>query len=138
MNEGARRSISSPLSLVIFLWREPLADQIPVPGITPDARSWILQRLELKPGFWQTYRASVLNQALSVRRHEMGHLVPLPHVTVEPQPTIHRVDHPITTLRELDVVCGGWQSIHSRHVRCRYWQTTTPSVVAGGSGALPA
>jgi hypothetical protein len=108
-----------------------------MPGITADARSRILQRLELKPGFRQTHRPSVLDQALSVCRHEMGHPVPLPHVTVEPQPTIHRVDHPITTLRELEVVSGGWQSIHSRHVRCRYWQTTTPSVVAGGSGALP-
>ena len=120
MNDGARRSVSSPLPLVGFLRREPLANQIPVPGITPDARAWILQRLELKPGFRQTHSTSVLNEAVSVRRHQMGHRVPLPHVTVEPQPAIHRVDHPITTLRELDVVYRGWQSIHSRHVRCRY------------------
>lgn len=108
-----------------------------MPGITSNAGSRILQRLELQSRFRQAHRAPVLDEALPICGHEMGHPVPLPHVTVKPEPTIHRVDHPIPTLRELDVVDGGWQSIHSRYAGCRYWQTTTPSVVAGGSGALP-
>jgi hypothetical protein len=62
----------------------------------------------LQPAFRQAYRASVLDQALTVRRYEMSHPVPLPHVTVEPEPTIDRVDHPVTTLRELDVLDSGW------------------------------
>jgi hypothetical protein len=108
-----------------------------MPGVAADASPRVLEWLELQAAFWQTYRASVLKQALAVSRHEVRHLAPIPHMPVEPEPTVHRVDHPITTLRELDVVYGRSGLSTPRCARSRYWQTTTPSVVAGGSGALP-
>jgi hypothetical protein len=116
---------------------QPLPDEIPVPGVATDAAPGILEWLELQAAFWQTYRASVIKQALAVSRHEVGHLAPVPHVSVEPEATVHRVDHPLTTLRELDVVYGRGGLSTPRCARSRYWQTTTPSVVAGGSAALP-
>lgn len=74
-----------------------------MPGVASDARPRVFERLELKAGFWQADRAPVLEEALPVSRYEVRHLTPLPHVAVEPEATVHRVDHPITTLRELDV-----------------------------------
>ena len=108
-----------------------------MPGVAPDPRTRIFQWLELQPFLRQSNRAPVLDQSRSIRRYEMRHLVPLIHVPMEPEATIHRVYHPIATLLELDVVDGQSWALHSGVAYDRYWQTTTPSVVAGGSGALP-
>jgi hypothetical protein len=77
-----------------------------MPSVAAEPRARVLERLELQAGFWEAYRASIIEQALAVGRHEVRHFAPLPHVAVEPETTIHRVNHPITTLRELDVVYG--------------------------------
>lgn len=115
---GRGRSIFLALvSLLVFSWWQPFADKIPVPCVAADSCSRILERLELKPAFRQPGDPSVFEQALSVSRNEMRHSVPLPHMTVEPEPTIHRVDHSLATLRELDIDYNVWQPIHSRLAR---------------------
>ena len=93
-----------------------------MPGVPANAGARILERLVLQAGLWQAYRASVIKEALAVGRHEVRHLAPLPHVTVEPEPSVHRVDHPLATLRELDGVYGAWWSIHS--APCALWLLT--------------
>src|SRR5687767_11187542 len=115
-NGRGRIDPSSPrVSTLAFLWREPFANQIPVPCIAPYVGSRVLQWLELESVFRQPHRTSVFDEPFSIRGHEVRHLVPLPHVTMEPQPTIHRVDHPFPTLFELDVINRWWQSVHVRH-----------------------
>lgn len=113
---NAARSEGFPLLLAArsrVSRREPPSDQIPVPGIPTDAGAWVLERLELKAIVRQTDRSSVGEQSLSICRHEVRHFAPLPHVTVEPEPTVHRVDHSIATPRKLDIVYRGWRPIHS-------------------------
>ena len=85
-----------------------------MPGVAANPRPRILERLELKPTFRQPDGASILDQALSVGRNEMRHAVPLPQVTMEPEPTIHRVDHSVATLLELEIGYGVRQPIHAR------------------------
>jgi hypothetical protein len=91
--------------LIVSVW-QPLPGEIPMPGVGSDTCARILERLELKAGFWQADRTSVFQEALPVGRYEVRHPAPLPHVPVQPEATVHRVDHPITTLRELDVICS--------------------------------
>jgi hypothetical protein len=79
-----------------------------MPGITADACAGILERLVLEPGLWQAHCASVVEQTPAAGRHEVRHLAPLPHVTVKPEPAVHRVNHPITALCELDILYGAW------------------------------
>ena len=100
---GESRS-SLPLTPAALFWRKPLTHEIPVPRIAPNTGTGILQRFELQPAFRQTHHPPVFDQSRSVGRYEMRHLTALPHVTVEPQPAIHRVYHPVATLLELDVI----------------------------------
>ena len=106
MKERGARDVSSLLVYSAVFFREPLADEVPMPGITPDPGAGILQWLELQPAFRQTHCASIPDQPFSVRRDEVRHFAPLPHMTVQPQATVHGVDHPLATLHELDVVYG--------------------------------
>lgn len=95
-------------SLLIDSLREPNADEIPVPRIAARPGAWIFQWLELQSAFWQANGTAISKKAPPVCRHEVRHLLPLPHVTVKPEATIHRVDHPVATLRELQVLDGAW------------------------------
>ncbi len=71
-------------SFLIDSQREPLPDEIPVPGIAADSRAGVLERFELEAGFRQSHGATVVDQALAVSGYEVGHFAALPHVTVEP------------------------------------------------------
>jgi hypothetical protein len=118
MSKGRGSSIFLALcSRFVVSWRKPLADEIPVPCVAANSSPWILQWFELQSTFRQPDHSSVFDQALPICRDEVRHSVPLPHVTVEPQPTIHRVDHSIATLFELDIGYGFWQPIHPHSVR---------------------
>jgi hypothetical protein len=83
-----------------------------MPGISANAGAWVFQGLELQPAFRQAHHPPVFDQAGSVGRYQMCHFVPLPHVTVEPKSTVHRVYHPVATLLELDVLSGPCQRLH--------------------------
>lgn len=72
------------LSFLIRPGRQPCSNQVPVPGVAPDAGAGILQRLELKALLGQPDGVAIFEQSLAVGRHEMGHSLPLPHVTMEP------------------------------------------------------
>ncbi len=70
------------LTISVGQGRKKSADQIPVPGIPPEAGSRILQRLELKPLSRNTDGAPVGEKLFTVRRNQMGHRVALPSMTV--------------------------------------------------------
>jgi hypothetical protein len=65
-----------------------------VPRIPTYARSRILQRLELETGLPEPDRRAESEQSLTIGRHEVRHLAPFPDMAVQPQPAIHRVNHP--------------------------------------------
>ena len=65
-----------------------------MPRVAANARTWILQRFELKPGFAESDRRAKAKQSLPIGRDEVRHLAPFPDVAVQPQTAIHRVNHP--------------------------------------------
>jgi hypothetical protein len=74
-----------------------------MPRLTTLSGAWIFQRLELEAGGRQPYGTSVRQQSLSVGGDEMRHGAPVPDVAVQPEPTVHRVNHPIATPDELPI-----------------------------------
>ena len=75
-----------------------------MPRIAALAGARILERLELKSAFRQANGTAISKKAPPVCRHEVRHLLPLPHVAVKPEATIHRVNHSVATLRKLQVL----------------------------------
>jgi hypothetical protein len=84
-----------------------------VPRIAALAGAGILERLELKSAFVQANRPSISKKAPSVGGHEVRHLLPLPDVTVKPEATVHCVDHPIATFRELYILNSAFRCVHA-------------------------
>jgi hypothetical protein len=72
-----------------------------VPRIAPQARSRILQWLELKPVGRNADGTAIREQERPVRRYEVGELAAFPLMAVQPQATVHRVDHSIAAFSEL-------------------------------------
>ena len=85
------------------LGREVIADEIPMPRRSAYARAWILERFVLKVGCRQADAAAVLEQALTVGRHQVRHWTTLPHGPLQPQPAIHGEDHPGTAVHEFAI-----------------------------------
>jgi hypothetical protein len=65
----------------------------------------VLERLELQLVERETYALTIGQKALPVDGYEVRHGTTLPHVAVEPEPTVHGVDHPLAAFLELSV---GW------------------------------
>lgn len=74
-----------------------------MPRIPAQARSRIFQRFELQSVRGEPHFPAVREQALAVSRDEMRHRVPFPSMAVQPQSTIHGVDHPVESASELAV-----------------------------------
>lgn len=83
--------------------RKELAHQVPMPRVTANRRPWIFKRLELETLLAQANPLTIGDQALAICGNQVRHLVPLPHMTVQPQPAVHRVDHSIATVVEFKV-----------------------------------
>jgi hypothetical protein len=77
--------------------------QVPMPRGTANPGSGVLERLELQSRFRQTDTLTVGEEASSIGRDQVRHRPTPPYVAMQPEPTVHRVDHPITTLVELPV-----------------------------------
>jgi|SRR5688572_15729351 len=71
-----------------------------MPGLAPDARARVLERLLLESLVRQADLPAPGQEALAIRRHEVRHWPAKPDVAVEPEPPVHRVDHPVATSRE--------------------------------------
>ncbi len=74
-----------------------------MPRIVEFAGARISQGLELKTGGCEADGRAVLEQALSVGRDQVCHGSPLPSVPVEPQPSIHGMDHSFTPRFEFSI-----------------------------------
>jgi hypothetical protein len=74
-----------------------------MPRVASHAATWILERFVLQAGTWKTHRASIGDQALAIGGDEVRHWVTLPEMAMEPQAAIHRVNHPLTSQRELTI-----------------------------------
>ena len=94
-----------------------------MPRVAACTRTRILQRLELESPCCDANASTIGEESHSVRGDEMGHWPTLPDVTVQPEATIHRVNHPLPAALELAI--GG------RLRRVYYWHPGTPSCCAG-------
>ena len=74
-----------------------------MPCIASDACSRILERLELQAGDGQTNNAAIFDQAFAIARDEVCHGTTLPNMAMEPEPSIHRVDHSLASKSELTI-----------------------------------
>ena len=74
-----------------------------MPGVPPEARPRILEGFELETFCGKTDVASVGEQLLAICRDQVSHWMTLPTVPVKPEPTIHREDHPFSTVHEFPV-----------------------------------
>jgi len=74
-----------------------------MPCVSSGAGPWILQRLELKSIGGQPYLAPIFQEPLAISGDEVRHRSSLPAMSVEPQATVHREDHPITATFELSI-----------------------------------
>jgi len=74
-----------------------------MPGFSAQTRARILQRLVLESTWLETDTRAVLEQPLSVGRHEVRHGAALPHVSMQPQTAIHGVNHPVAARREFAI-----------------------------------
>jgi len=71
-----------------------------MPCVASDAGARILQRLELQTLRSNADHGTVPEQKRLICRDEVGERPPFPDVPVKPEPTVHRVDHPIAPLFE--------------------------------------
>ena len=74
-----------------------------MPCLATHGRSGILEWLVLKAGHGKSDGEAVLDQPHSIGGYEMGHGAALPYVPVQPEPAIHRVDHPLFAKLELAI-----------------------------------
>lgn len=117
-----------------------------MPSLAAFTAARILEGMVLQAFRGNADPASPREQPLAVRRHQVRHGSTEPHVAMQPEPSVHRVNHAITPPRELDPlveqgggVLGRWNGWHAkRRARARLSgqrQTTTPSG-SPGVGAL--
>jgi hypothetical protein len=77
-----------------------------VPGIATHSGTRILERLVLQSPGGEADGASVLEESLAIGGDEMRHPLAAPDMPVQPEASIHRVNHPIPALLELEVGRG--------------------------------
>jgi len=74
-----------------------------MPGVSSHSRARILEGLELKASCGEPDIAPVDKESLAIRRDEVGHLMALPDVPVQPQTAVHREDHSVASAKKLTV-----------------------------------
>lgn len=72
-----------------------------MPRLASHTGSRVLERLVLQAVRRKTNVGRHGKESLAVRRHEMRHQAPLPDVTMEPESTVHGVEHTVTPALEL-------------------------------------
>ncbi len=103
-----------------------------MPRIAADARSRILQRLELETGLPEPDRRAESKQSLTIGRHEVRHLAPFPDVAVQPQTAIHCVNHPSAARPKLPVFRTCREVV--RRFRLDHFETTAVFITLPSAG----
>lgn len=98
----------------------------------------MLQPVEREP-----HPSRPADETVAVARHQVREALAEPEVPMEPEAATHRVDHPCSTIAELDplelqrgAVLRRRNRGELRIDRPTHWQVMTPSVVAGAAGAM--
>lgn len=73
-----------------------------MPGLATSAGARILERFVLQSLVRQSVATPVREQALAISGNEVRHGAPEPDVPMEPESTVHRVNHPVATTREFE------------------------------------
>ncbi len=74
--------------------------EIPVPSLASGSRARILERFVLKPFGRKSGDSTIREQQIAVGGDEVRHLAPLPDMPMEPEATIHGVDHSLASRSE--------------------------------------
>ena len=72
-----------------------------MPGISPEPSPRILQWLELQTIRGYAYAFAIGKEKLPVCRYEVRHRPAFPHVSMQPEAAIHRVNHSLSAGAEL-------------------------------------
>lgn len=114
-----------------------------MPRIAANAVAGILEWVILQPVEWEPGARRPVDQTVAVRRYQVREALAEPGVSMEPEATTHRVDHPFATFAELDPLelqrGAVFRRRNRREVRIdrpTHWQVMTPSVIAGAAGAM--
>src|SRR6185503_20753513 len=101
-----------------------------MPRIAANTGARVLERLVLQALCGNADGLAVLQQERLVRGDEVRHAPALPHMAMKPEPAIHCVDHPVTSLVELSELQRA-----ARGTIVNHSQPTTPGESAGATGA---
>ena len=72
-----------------------------MPSISASSSARILERAELEPLFTQAKLLTIAHQLCAIRRDEVRETLSLPYMMVQPQATIHCVDHSLAAALKL-------------------------------------
>jgi hypothetical protein len=104
---SVRRTGQPTRRFLVPVWRQEGTAEIPVPRIPLLTRSRIFQWFEFQPVDGQANAPAIFQQPLAVGRYQVCHGPPLPSVAVQPQPTIHGVNHSIAAQSKFPVGSTG-------------------------------
>jgi hypothetical protein len=91
---GSDRGLVTGQQLVRSGWRrEVWAAQVPMPGVASQSGARIFEWLELKARRRDTDCGTVAYETFAVSRDQVRHWPPLPQVPMQPEATVHGVDH---------------------------------------------
>jgi hypothetical protein len=85
-------------------WKE-WTPQVPMPRRPTQASPRIFERLVLEARLRDADHGAIPQERRPIRRHQMRHLTAFPHMTVQPEAAVHRVNHPFPSGAELPVGC---------------------------------
>lgn len=71
-----------------------------MPGWAPFAGARILQRLPLQAFLGEAQAATIGNEPVAIRGHDVGHWSAKPDMTMEPEAAVHRVHHAVAPAGE--------------------------------------
>lgn len=77
--------------------------EIPVPRVATFSSARIAQRLELQPCLGQAGFGTICQQSGAISRHEVRHRAPFPDVAMQPEATLHGMDHPVAARGKLAI-----------------------------------
>ena len=94
------------------LRRQKGAAEIPMPCIAEPSRARILKRFVLQSAGRDSSVFPVLQQERNIGRNKMCHGAALPDMSMEPEPSGHRIYHPVTPPLKLPI---GWGPTRATH-----------------------
>lgn len=115
-----------------------------MPRVATHTVARVLQGMVLQTVCWEPNASTPREQALTIRRHQMREPAAEPEMPVQPKTAAHGVNHARAAVGEFNPFKHERRGILwrlTRRSRARlvgrapHWQATTPSDVAGATGA---